>query len=124
MKIFNSIEHFFSWVLDKLIPKAETVAQDVEAVVGSSAAQALLELAGKSAWGPKFVAVTGSIVADLAKAAKDGMDFEAAVAARGLNLVLDEQALADLKAIFDAVKSVFGGKTVTVTMSKTVTVPK
>lgn len=123
MKVFTDIENFFAWVVGVLIPKAQTVATDVEAILGSAATNSLLTLAGESAWAPKFESIVGSIIAALATAAADGKTFSEAVAAYGLNPVLDVQALQDLEAIFTAVKSALGGKTLTVTVAKQVRIP-
>ncbi|MGH9440458.1 MAG: hypothetical protein ACRD22_22005 [Terriglobia bacterium] len=120
MKIFNSFEHFWSWVVDKLLPKAETVATDVEAVLGAAATQSLLTLAGESQWQPKLTSIVGSIISGLQVAAKDGKDFTAVVESYGLNILLDQQALSDLEAIYSAVKSALAGKAVTVPVAITV----
>lgn len=122
MKIFNTVEHVWAWITGWLIPRATTAAEDLESIVGSEAAQSLLALASQGAWQSKIVAVVGSIVSGLVDAAKDGKDFEAAVAAYGLNPLLDEVAFADLKDIYTALLGVFGGKTLTATVK--IAVPK
>lgn len=114
MKIFNTIGHVFAWIIGVLIPKAETVATDVSAVLGSEATNALLTLAGAQAWQPKINSVVGAIVAKLVIAAKDGKDFSAAIEAYGLNAALDAVALSDLKEIFDAIQNTFKGSNVAV----------
>lgn len=124
MKVFKTLAHWWAWVLDTLIPKAESVAQDVEAIVGSQAAQDLLVLAGKGAWQPKINSVVGAIVSSIIQAAKDGKDIDAAIAAVGLNPILDIQAMNDLKAIVEAVVKVFGGKKVTVPIGHVVSLPQ
>lgn len=122
-KVFTGLEHFWAWFTGKLIPKAETIAADVEGVLGTEAATALLTLAGKQDWAPKMQSVVGSIVSALAMTAQDGVDFAAAVKSLGLNPLLDQKAFTDLEDIFKAVKQVVGGKTLTITTAQTVPVP-
>ena len=122
MKVFNTIQHFFSWIVSVFIPKATTVAQEIETIVGSNAAQAILVIAGQQNIQPKLESIVGSIVGGLINATKDTADFAAAVKSMGLDVTLDAKALADLEDIYKNVQNVFVSKSVTVPTATTIQV--
>lgn len=115
-KLFSGVEHFFAWVVSKLLPTAAKDITTVESVLGSDAATTLAGLAGTAGQDAlKYLqAIGGSLVAGVNAAVQAGATVEAAVSQFGLNGALDAAALAALKVLYETVQSALGGKTVTV----------
>ena len=108
MKIFNSIGHFFAWVLHTGLPKAETVAQDVQAVVESPLATAIAGMIG-----PKGAAVQAGMEAITGDVLKSFGAAGAAIAADGLSVQFDEATVAAIKALYSDLGGLFGKTTAT-----------
>jgi hypothetical protein len=98
MKIFNSIGHFFAWVLHVGLPAVETAASSplanaIAGVIGSrgTAAQAGLE------------AIAGDVLKAFDAAG-------AAVGAEGLNVQFDQATIVAIEALYNDLQSLFGKK--------------
>ncbi|HEY7839184.1 MAG TPA: hypothetical protein VIC54_11365 [Terriglobales bacterium] len=103
MKIFNSLGHFFAWLLHSGLPKAETVAQDVEKVAASPLASAIASLLGS-----KGAAVQSGIEAIAGDVLNAFGDAGAAIGADGLNVKFDAATVTAIKAIYGDLGSLFG----------------
>lgn len=106
MKIFNSLDHAWAWVVSKITaaaPKVAAVAQEVAAVAESPIGQFIASAAGSkgAAVQADIEAIAGSV---LASATATG----AAVGANGLNVSFDENALAALERLIGTVGGLFG----------------
>ncbi|HVB40169.1 MAG TPA: hypothetical protein VNE83_04675 [Terriglobales bacterium] len=99
MKIFNSIGHFFAWILGKAVP----VAAAVVAADQSPLAQAIVGLLGS-----RGQAVQDGIQAIAGDVLKAFGDAGAAVGAGGLNVQFDQATIAAIEALYRDLGGLFG----------------
>ncbi|HXR96982.1 MAG TPA: hypothetical protein VN709_03980 [Terriglobales bacterium] len=98
MKIFNSIGHFFAWVLHVGLPAVETAAASplataIAGVLGSKGATAQAGIE----------AIAGDVLNAFDAAG-------AAVGASGLNVKFDQATIAAIEALYADLQSLFGKK--------------
>ena len=100
MKLFNSIGHFFAWVIGKAVPAA---AQAVVSADTSSLATAIVGLLGsKGATVQKGIeAIAGDVLRAFGAAG-------AAIGSGGLNVTFDEATIAAIKALYSDLAGLFG----------------
>ncbi|HVB39672.1 MAG TPA: hypothetical protein VNE83_02145 [Terriglobales bacterium] len=103
MKIFNSIGHFFAWVLDTGLPKATVAVQEVETAAASPLASAIASLLGS-----KGAAVQSGLQAIAGDVLSAFGDAGAAIGAAGLNVQFDAATVTAIKAIYGDLGSLFG----------------
>lgn len=102
MKLFNTIGHFFAWLLHVGIPNAEKDVQEVEAIAGPVAAAFAQAINGKGAQAQATVTAIGGCVL------KAISDAGGVIAADGLNVKLDLQIIPDVLTLYHAVAGLFG----------------
>lgn len=103
MKIFNSIGHFFAWILHVAIPQAAVVAGDAAQVAESPLASAIAGLLGS-----KGAAVQSGIEAIAGDVLKSFEAAGAAIAADGLNVQFDQVTIAAIQALYSDLGGLFG----------------
>lgn len=101
MKLFNTLGHFFAWLLDKGIPAAEKDVQEVEAIAGPVAGALAQAIAGQGAKAQATVTAIGGCVL---KALSDAGGI---ISSDGLNVQLDAQIVPDVEALYKAVATLF-----------------
>ncbi len=99
MKIFNSIGHFFAWVVSKIVP----AAQAVETTATSPLAQALVQLLGS-----KGQAVQDGIQAIAGDVLNAYQAAGAAIGDAGLNVKFDQATIQAIEALYHDLAGVFG----------------
>jgi hypothetical protein len=99
MKIFNSIGHFFAWVLGKIVP----AAQAVEQAAGSPLGQALAGLLGS-----KGQAVQDAIQAIAGDVLNAYQAAGAAIGSAGLNVSFDQATVQAIELLYHDLAAVFG----------------
>ena len=117
MKIFNSIEHVFAWVISKIVAGAPVVAKDAQAVVTAAESPLGKFIAGLDpAVGTQVLndlqAVGGCVV-------RSAQAVGAAAAADGLNVAFDAAGLTALEGLVSAVGGLFHAAATTAPSSGT-----
>lgn len=104
MKIFNSIGHFFAWMVSTFIPAAEADITKFEGVLDSNIVAAIKTFTPAQ--------VSNAVNAMLALAG-DGMNVlvnaESALAAGGVNITMDTATLDAVKQFVADIKAAFAG---------------
>lgn len=100
MKLFNSIGHFFAWVVSQAIPRAEAATREVAQAALSPLGSAIAQLLG--AKGATFQAGIEAIAGDVLSAFEDA---GAAIAAGGLNVKFDTATVAAIQTIYADLKT-------------------
>ncbi len=102
-KLFNSIGHFFAWVISKVVPTAEAVATDVAAAASSPLGTAIAQLLGA-----KGAAVQAGIEAIAGDVLKSFEAAGAAIGASGLNVQFDQVTVAAIEQLYKDLAGLFG----------------
>lgn len=108
MKLFNTLGHFFAWLLDKGIPTAEKDVQEVTAIAGPVAGALAQAISGQGAKAQATVTAIGGCVL---KAISDAGGI---ISSDGLNVQLDAQIVPDVEALYKAVAGLFAPMATTV----------
>ncbi len=103
MKIFNSIGHFFAWILHVGIPQAAVVVGDVAQVAESPLATAIAGLLGS-----KGAAVQSGIEAIAGDVLKSFEAAGAAIGAEGLNVTFDQVTIQAIQTLYADLGGLFG----------------
>ncbi|MGH9482355.1 MAG: hypothetical protein ACRD1L_09715 [Terriglobales bacterium] len=104
-KIFNTLGHFFAWLLNVGIPTAEKDVQQVAAIAGPVAAAFAQSVSGQGAAAQATVsAIAGCVMKAIS-------DAGGVISANGLNVALDEQILPDVEELYKAVAGIFAPAT-------------
>lgn len=103
MKIFNSIGHFFAWVLHTGLPQAETVVKDAETAAASPLAAAIAGLIGSK--GAVVQAGIEAIAGDVLNAFGSA---GAAIGADGLNVKFDQATVQAIETLHADLAQWFG----------------
>ena len=102
-KIFNSIGHFFAWILHTALPAASTVVSDAEKLAASPLAASLASAVagpGAAAALATMAAISGQVLAAI-------NDAGGVIAAEGLNVKFDQAIVADVEALYKSVAGLF-----------------
>lgn len=103
-KIFNSIGHFFAWVVSKAIPAASAAVTAVQADLSSPLATMIAQ-----ALGPKAQQYQAGIEAIAGDVLKSFESAGAAIGADGLNVQFDETTVAAIQQLYGDIKALVKG---------------
>lgn len=103
MKIFNSIGHFFAWILHTGLPQAEQAVTNVAQAAASPLAGAIAQLLGS-----KGAAVQNGIEAIAGDVLHAFGAAGAAIGASGLNVSFDEATVEAIKTLYADLAELFG----------------
>jgi|SRR6185312_10449618 len=103
MKIFNSIGHFFAWVLNVGLPKGAAEAAAAAEAIQSPLASAIATLLGAKGQAVQsgLQAIAGDVLAAFG-------DAGAAIGADGLNVQFDAATVQSIRQIYADLQTLFG----------------
>jgi hypothetical protein len=103
MKIFNSIGHFFAWILHTGLPHAAQAVTEVEQAATSPLASAIAQLIGRKGGAVQngIEAIAGDVLHAFGAAG-------AAIGASGLNVTFDEATVEAIKTLYGDFAELFG----------------
>jgi len=105
LKVFNSIGHFFAYILSKVVPEVEKDLTVIQGAVGSDLAKYIVTLAGQK--GATVQSDMAAIVGDVLNAVESA---GGAVAAKGMNIAFDTATVESIKTLYNDVKGALEGK--------------